>query len=385
MRPTVVVKETSVPFCTGVPAPALVVLVGAVGVPFVGVPLAGGVEVTPFSITVATISISPFSGTLGAEGKSVMTEPVGARSGTLSHAAVNESTASAATAAAETRVRCVTISDAKDNTLMYLAGQDSERGYAMAALLVSIAVMTVMMSVAMPAWRHAAQREKEAELIFRGEQYARAINHYQRKMGPGTFPPTVDALVQGRFLRKKYKDPMTRDGEFQLIIGGAQPQGGNPSQPNPVQPGARGRGASGIRGAGPPVARGISISPGGLSPPPLGSPPGAAPGGGPFVGGQGAGGTGIMGVQSKSKEPSIRIYRGATRYNEWQFLFANVSNRPGGPGGAARPGGPGGVGRPGTGGAGGRGALPGGRGPGGFPGIGRPGGEGPRGRGPGGN
>jgi type II secretory pathway pseudopilin PulG len=268
---------------------------------------------------------------------------------------------------------------------MYLAGQDSERGYAMAALLVSIAVMTVMMSVAMPAWRHAAQREKEAELIFRGEQYARAINHYQRKMGPGTFPATVDILVQQRFLRKKYKDPMTPDGEFQLIIGGAQPQGGNPSQPNPAQPGARGGGPSGTRGAGPPVARGISIRPGGLSQPPQSPGSQAFPGGAPFAGGQGGAGTGIMGVQSKSKETSIRIYRGATRYNEWQFLFANVSNRPGGPGGAARPGGPGGAGRPGIGGAGGRGGpLPGGRGPGGF-GSGRPGGEGPRGRGPGGD
>ncbi len=71
---------------------------------------------------------------------------------------------------------------------MYLEGQGNDRGYAMAALLVSIGVMMVLMSVAMPVWRHEVQREKEAELIFRGEQYARAINLYQRKMGPGNFP-----------------------------------------------------------------------------------------------------------------------------------------------------------------------------------------------------
>ena len=61
----------------------------------------------------------------------------------------------------------------------------------MAALLVSIGVMMVLMSVAMPVWRHEVQREKEAELIFRGEQYARAINLYQRKIGPGNFPPSL--------------------------------------------------------------------------------------------------------------------------------------------------------------------------------------------------
>ena len=63
---------------------------------------------------------------------------------------------------------------------------NSERGYAMVVLLVSLSVMAVMMSVAMPVWKQTAQREKETELVFRGEQYARAIALFQRKHGPGT-------------------------------------------------------------------------------------------------------------------------------------------------------------------------------------------------------
>ena len=51
----------------------------------------------------------------------------------------------------------------------------------MAALLVGLAVMAVVLSVAMPTWSHMIRREKEEELIFRGTQYARAINQYQRK------------------------------------------------------------------------------------------------------------------------------------------------------------------------------------------------------------
>jgi type II secretory pathway pseudopilin PulG len=263
---------------------------------------------------------------------------------------------------------------------MDLEGQEGQRGYAMAALLVGLAVMMVLMSVAMPVWRHQAQREKEAELIFRGEQYARAVNHYQRKMGPGNFPPSVDILVQQRFLRKKYKDPMTEDGEFEVIpVGAATQPGMNP------QPGTPG-GPTG-RSGGPPSAAGVGQT---RTPTQVGSPlSGGQTARSPFSGGQAAGG--IMGVRSKSKDTAIRIYKGGgTHYNEWNFLFANVSNRPGGPGAQGapgtqgRPGGPGG--RGGRDGRMGAPGFPGGRGPGsrglgpgsrGFPGLpGRRGGGG---------
>ena len=63
-----------------------------------------------------------------------------------------------------------------------LARTDSaQAGYAMAALLVAMAVMAIVLSAAMPVWSHMIRREKEEELIFRGTQYARAINQYQRK------------------------------------------------------------------------------------------------------------------------------------------------------------------------------------------------------------
>jgi type II secretory pathway pseudopilin PulG len=212
---------------------------------------------------------------------------------------------------------------------MDLGGQDGQRGYAMAALLVSIALMAVLMSVAMPAYRHLATREKEAELAFRGEQYARAIALYRAKNG-NNFPPSIDILVQGKYLRKKYLDPMSPDGEFRPIPVG-NPAGGQ----------ADGRG-------NPPQGRGNQ--------------PAAGQSGGAFVGG------GLMGVASKSTQTSIRIYKGQTRYDMWPFTF-NMVNRPGGnmpganaPGGQPQPGGRGmGPGGRGTG-PGGRGTGPGGRG-----------------------
>jgi len=210
---------------------------------------------------------------------------------------------------------------------MGLHGQDGQRGYAMAALLVSIAVMAVLMSAAMPAYRHLALREKEAELAFRGEQYARAIALYRAKNG-NNFPPSIDMLVQGKYLRKKYPDPMTPDGEFRLIPVGNPAAGQSGGRGNPPQG----------RGNQPPGGRGGQT--------------------GAVVGG------GLMGVASKSTETSIRIYKGQTRYDMWPFTF-NMVNRPGGnmPGVNA-PGGRGGQPRPGGRGVGpgGRGVGPGGRG-----------------------
>jgi len=69
------------------------------------------------------------------------------------------------------------------------------------------------------------QRDKEALLIDRGEQYARAIELYGRKMNRR--PQTLDDLEKGqniRFLRRRYKDPMTGKDEWRLIHMGSNGQ-----------------------------------------------------------------------------------------------------------------------------------------------------------------
>jgi type II secretory pathway pseudopilin PulG len=126
---------------------------------------------------------------------------------------------------------------------MVLGGQGArhggERGYAMAALLVSIAVMSVVMATALPAWRHMMQREREAEWIFRAQQYARALMLFQRKY-PGAYPTSVEILVKQKFLRKKYKDPLSPDGEFRVVRAGELLPGQIPGA-GPQRPGAPGQ------------------------------------------------------------------------------------------------------------------------------------------------
>ena len=100
---------------------------------------------------------------------------------------------------------------------MQLAQETSrgERGFAMAALLVAMAVMAVVMSALLPVWRTLSIREKEEELIFRGQQYDRAVQLYRQKTSaPGA--PSLDVLIKGHFLRHKYLDPIT-NGEFELV------------------------------------------------------------------------------------------------------------------------------------------------------------------------
>ena len=104
----------------------------------------------------------------------------------------------------------------------------------MAGLLVAIAVIGIGLSMAMPTWRTWVQREKEAELIFRGEQYMRAIELYQRRVA-GTYPTDIDMLVEQRFLRKAFPDPMTGD-EFAILTQASLPA--TPIQAPPGTPGA---------------------------------------------------------------------------------------------------------------------------------------------------
>jgi type II secretory pathway pseudopilin PulG len=190
----------------------------------------------------------------------------------------------------------------------------------MAALLIAMSIMAVMMTVAMPTWRQMAQREKEAELVFRGEQYGRALTLFQNKNGPGTSPPNFELLVEQRYLRKKYKDPVTNDDFVPILLSAGQPGG---TTPGSTAPGTQPRSGLGTPAQQVPTnqGRGTGGTTGATTP--------------------GAGATaGIAGVTSKSKEQSIRLYKGRNHYNEWQFTPVIRTAAPGA----------GGQGAPGTGG-----------------------------------
>jgi type II secretory pathway pseudopilin PulG len=251
------------------------------------------------STTVAMSSAVPLSPSVVESMDSVTIESVGASKGTLSHAAAMTMTKNEPSQSVERD----TGGTAKYSSRMRL-GQ-GERGYAMAALLVGLSVMAVLMGMALPAWSHLAKREREEELIWRGQQYARAIGLFQRKYA-NTFPPTVDILVEQKFLRRKYKDPVTND-DFQpipvAVAGPNQPR--VPGNPGTNLPGQQ------------PQAPQPPTTPGGFT--------------GPSPSGRGQGpnsaALGIQGVVSKSSETSIKLYNGRNKYNEWAFVYLETSSR----------------------------------------------------------
>jgi type II secretory pathway pseudopilin PulG len=227
---------------------------------------------------------------------------------------------------------------------------NSEAGYAMAALLVSIAIMSIMATMAIPAWRAAAKREKEAELIFRAGQVAHAIEKFRRKVGGGAYPPDLDFLVRQKYLRKKYKDPMTKDGEWRIVTPQELQAGGvgtgrpGSSSPLPNTPGNRpGFGSSGSGGFGSPGGFGSRSSdqqpPPGSSPGPGGigsgssSPGGLSPGGRTSSfgtdspGGRTVNQGPVAAVASKSTEKSIKIFKGRDRYDQWIVTIEDVALR----------------------------------------------------------
>ncbi|MDE3156071.1 MAG: type II secretion system protein [Acidobacteriota bacterium] len=194
----------------------------------------------------------------------------------------------------------------------------------MAVLLVGIAVMSILLSVAMPVWHQQMQREKEAELIFRGEQYQHAIILFQRKYG-AALPPNVQVLLDQKFLRKKYKDPITGK-DFQPIYqaNAAQFGAGGATAPPGQPPAGTGNPtgtATGAPGSPTPATSGIGAS----------GTPGAA---GAGVGGIGRPGTvgpqgGLIGVISTSTAQSIRIFNGYDHYNQWAFIYSQYVPPPG--------------------------------------------------------
>src|SRR4030095_12960221 len=184
----------------------------------------------------------------------------------------------------------------------------SDGGFAMAALLVTLAVMMVLMTVALPVLTTMAQREREAELVFRGQQYARAIALFQRKFG-NALPPNLDVLLDGKFLRRKYRDPITGE-DFQLLWPtspeltsalNAAPVTGQPVQ---QQQGTTTRPAQQMSG--------MTQTQSGA-----GTQPGQAPGG-------------IIAVASKSTKTSLRVFNGHDKYNEWVFMPTQASLTAGG-------------------------------------------------------
>ncbi len=154
-----------------------------------------------------------------------------------------------------------------------------ESGFTLLTLLVAMSVMIILMTAAFEMWSSVMRREREEELIFRGEQIVQSIRLYRKKF-PGAFPPSLKMLHEQKFLRRLYEDPMTEKGQWNLVL---------------LAPGAE---------------KSFVLVP---------DTEHKASGGQPLR---------IVGVASQSKDKSARIYKeGADTYDKWLFTVMDGEGR----------------------------------------------------------
>ena len=76
-------------------------------------------------------------------------------------------------------------------------GFRESRGFAYLALLVAISIIGISLGAAGKYWQNVAVREKEEELLFRGDQYRKAIERYYYALpGRRQYPATIDNLIK---------------------------------------------------------------------------------------------------------------------------------------------------------------------------------------------
>jgi type II secretory pathway pseudopilin PulG len=102
------------------------------------------------------------------------------------------------------------------------------RGLVLLAMLIFIAFTSLLLGLGAEVWGKARQREREAQLLFVGEQYRHAIESYWLAT-PGrvkALPTSLqDLLTDNRFpatlrhLRRLYPDPIT-GGDFSIVQSG---------------------------------------------------------------------------------------------------------------------------------------------------------------------
>lgn len=112
----------------------------------------------------------------------------------------------------------------------------SEGGYTLVALLAMMTILALFAMAVAPSIQQQAQREREQEAIFRGEQVAAAIRDFYvnrvgsaRGAGDQALPRSMDDLLQGipipggsknrQILRPSAaRDPLTLEGEWRLVL-----------------------------------------------------------------------------------------------------------------------------------------------------------------------
>ena len=103
----------------------------------------------------------------------------------------------------------------------------SHNGFSYIGVLLAVAITGIAMTAANRYWSTIVQREREAELLFRGDQIRKAIQAYYDNPPAGQekrYPRAIDDLLRDprypqtrRHLRRWYEDPLTGNTDWVIV------------------------------------------------------------------------------------------------------------------------------------------------------------------------
>jgi len=99
------------------------------------------------------------------------------------------------------------------------------RGMVLLTLLIALLIAGIALQGALDVWALQRQRWQEEELLYVGDQYRKAIQHYY--LTSRTLPTSVDDLLEDKrfpvpihHLRRAYPDPITGKNDWQFLRDG---------------------------------------------------------------------------------------------------------------------------------------------------------------------
>ncbi len=102
----------------------------------------------------------------------------------------------------------------------------TQSGFSYIGVLLAVAIVGIAMTAANRYWSTIIQREREIELLFRGDQIKAAIQAYYENPPAGQakqYPPAIDDLLRDprypqtrRHLRRWYHDPLTGSNDWAI-------------------------------------------------------------------------------------------------------------------------------------------------------------------------
>lgn len=98
-----------------------------------------------------------------------------------------------------------------------------DAGFTMIGLMVAVVVINIALAVVVTSWVTLDRRAREAELLWRGRQYVRALRCHQQETG--SLPTELEELLESDCIRRLWPDPMTDQGEWEPIrLGDVAPE-----------------------------------------------------------------------------------------------------------------------------------------------------------------